>query len=129
MTPMTRFSHHYTVDEARALLPQIRTWLAKLDLLQAQLASADRAIVSILASGADAGGATVNDRVRLELETTSLLEEFTSRSLVLRNRERGQVDFPSIREGREVFLCWERSEPSVEYWRELGQDDAGRFVL
>lgn len=126
---MTRFSHHYTVDEARALLPQIRTWLAKLDMLHAQLLSADRAIDSILASGADAGGTTVNDRVRLELETSKVLEEFTSRSLVLRNRERGKVDFPSIREGREVFLCWERSEASVEYWREVSEADEERFTL
>ena len=124
---MIRFHHHYTVEEARALLPQIRTWLAKLDLLQAQLQSADRAIDSILASGADAGGTTVNDRVRLELERSHVMEEFTERSLILRDYERGKVDFPSIREGREVFLCWERAETSVEYWRE--GDDDGRISV
>ena len=126
---MIRFHHHYTVEEARALLPQIRTWLAKLDLLQAQLQSADRAIDSILVSGADAGGTTVNDRVRLELERSQIMEEFTERSLILRDYERGKVDFPSIREGREVFLCWERTETSVEYWRELEGDDDGRISV
>ena len=126
---MIRFHHHYTVEEARALLPQIRTWLAKLDLLQAQLQSADRAIDSILASGADAGGTTVNDRVRLELERSQVMEQFTERSLILRDYERGKVDFPSIREGREVFLCWERAETSVEYWRELEGDDDGRISV
>ncbi len=123
---MIRFHHHYAVEEARALLPLIRIWLAKLDLLQAQLQSADRAIDSILASGADAGGTTVNDRVRLEMERAQIMEEFTARSLVLRDHERGKIDFPSIREGREVFLCWERTEPSVNYWRELEGDDDGR---
>ncbi len=122
---MVRFGRHYTVDEARALLPQIRSWLARLDLLHAQLQSADRAIDSILASGADAGGTTVNDRVRLELERSQVLEEFTRRSLIFRDHERGRIDFPSMREGREVFLCWERSESSVEYWRELEGDDDG----
>ncbi len=126
---MIRFHHHYTVEEARALLPQIRAWLAKLDLLHAQLHSADRAIDSILASGADAGGTTVNDRVRLELERSQVMEEFTERSLILRDYERGKVDFPSIREGREVFLCWERAETSVEYWRELEGDDDGRISV
>lgn len=123
---MIPFHHHYTVEEARALLPLIRIWLAKLDLLQAQLQSADRAIDSILASGADAGGTTVNDRVRLELERSQIMEEFTARSLVLRDHERGKIDFPSIREGREVFLCWERTESSVDHWRELEGDDDGR---
>ena len=126
---MIRFHHHYTVEEARALLPQIRTWLTRLDFLQAQLQSADRAIDSILASGADAGGTTVNDRVRLELERTHVMEEFANRSLILRDHERGKVDFPSIREGRGVFLCWERSESSVEYWRELDGDDDGRVSV
>ncbi len=126
---MARFQHHYTVDEARALLPKIRTWLARLDLLHAQLQSADRSIDSILASGADAGGTTVNERVRLELERSQVLEEFSHLDLVLRGHERGQVDFPSIREGREVFLCWERSETSVEYWKELEEAGEDRFGL
>ncbi len=124
---MPRFQHHYTVAEARALLPEIRSWLVRLDILRPRLASADRAIGSILASGADAGGSTVNDRVRLEMEAAGIHGEFSRRGLILRDLERGLVDFPSIREGREVFLCWQRSEASVDDWRELDADGDGRF--
>ena len=62
-------------------------------------------------------------------ERSQVLEEFSHRDLVLRGHELGQVDFPSIREGREVFLCWERSETSVEYWRELEEAGEDRFGL
>ena len=41
---------------------------------------------------------------------------------MLRDLDRGLVDFPSLRDGREVYLCWVDGEPDIEYWHDL---DAG----
>ena len=40
----------------------------------------------------------------------------------IKDFERGLVDFPHIRDGREVFLCWELSEDDIEFWHDI---DAG----
>ena len=45
---------------------------------------------------------------------------------MIKDVERGLVDFPSILAGREVFLCWERGEDDVEHWHDLDSGYAGR---
>lgn len=41
----------------------------------------------------------------------------------------GLCDFPSQRDGREVYLCWRLGEPEVHYWHELHTGFAGRQPL
>jgi hypothetical protein len=38
----------------------------------------------------------------------------------------GLCDFPSLRNGREVYLCWRLGEPSVAHWHEIDAGFAGR---
>jgi hypothetical protein len=116
---MPRFTRHYTLEEARALLPRIRQWFARLDLLAEQLRSAERTVDSITATGADAGGSTVNQRLRLMADIKAVVLEFEQREIQLKDLDRGLVDFPSLRDGREVFLCWEKSEDDIEHWHDL----------
>ena len=42
--------------------------------------------------------------------------------IVVRDVDRGLIDFPAIRDGEEVYLCWELGENAVSWWHEL---DAG----
>jgi len=48
---------------------------------------------------------------------------------VLRDLERGLVDFPSLREGQEVYLCWEEGEQSIGFWHSVEDGHAGRRPL
>lgn len=41
----------------------------------------------------------------------------------------GLCDFPSLRDGREVYLCWRLGEPEVLFWHELSDGFAGRQPL
>lgn len=41
----------------------------------------------------------------------------------------GLCDFPSLRDGRVVYLCWRLGEPSVSHWHELDAGFAGRQPL
>ena len=43
--------------------------------------------------------------------------------------QRGLVDFPSYRDGREIFLCWERDEDDIEFWHDLESGFSGRERL
>ena len=49
--------------------------------------------------------------------------------MILRDLDRGLVDFPAILEGREVYLCWERGEDEIAWWHDLEAGYGGRQPL
>lgn len=124
-----QFQKHYTRDEARELLPQLRVWLKRLAQLQVDLASADERLSGLIASGSDLGGQLVNTRVRTIANLEKVLLEFRRREIQIKDFERGLVDFPAIIAGKEVFLCWEQDEEDVEFWHDLDAGYAGRERL
>ncbi|HYG22955.1 MAG TPA: DUF2203 domain-containing protein [Verrucomicrobiae bacterium] len=123
-----QFSKHYTRDEARALLPRVRRWLAELDRLRAAMEKGDRRMTALLERG-DVGGDTANGWVRSLASLQELLQEFEVRQIQLKDLERGLVDFPAIIGGREVFLCWEKDEDDIEFWHDIDTGYAGRERL
>ena len=124
-----RFKKHYTRDEARALLPEIRQWLPKLADARRRLAEYDQRVAVLLSGGNDVGGDTVNQRVRTMAEIKRVLLEFATREIQIKDLERGLIDFPAIIGGREVFLCWEQDEEDIEFWHDLESGYAGREKL
>ena len=124
-----RFQKHYTRDEARALLPQVRAWLRELAGLRDRVLQLDKRIAHLLAKHCDAGGDTVNELARQFARTKSVLDKFTRRDIQIKDLDRGLLDFPAILAGREVFLCWEQDEEDIEFWHELDADYAGRERL
>jgi len=124
-----RFEKHYSRDEARALLPQVRHWLKRVTDLRNQFGKQDSRMGSLLATGADVGGEPANSWVKLLCEIKTVLKEFKSREIQIKDIDRGLIDFPAIIAGREVFLCWEQDEDDIEFWHELDTGYAGRERL
>ena len=124
-----QFRKHYTRDEANALLPRIRGWLKRIGGLREELQTYDKRLSSLMSKGNDLGGSLVNDWVRKLAATKDLLDEFSSRQIMIKDLARGLIDFPAIIGGREVFLCWEQDEDKVEFWHDLDSGYGGREKL
>jgi hypothetical protein len=124
-----RFQKHYTREEARALLPQLRTWLAGLEELRVDLEKNDQRLAGLMSGGQDVGGELVNQSVKLLGKMKGLFQEFETREIIVKDLQRGLVDFPAIVGEREVFLCWEKDEEDVEYWHDIDSGYAGREPL
>lgn len=124
-----RFHKHYTLEEARKLLPQIRSWLAEARSIRQQLQQLDERLTQIVSSGADAGGSSVHKQIKLLAELKDALQEFEARQIQIKDLDRGLIDFPAIIAGREVFLCWEEDEDDIEFWHDLDTGFAGRERL
>ena len=58
-----------------------------------------------------------------------VLRKFEEREIMIKDLQRGLVDFPALIGGREVFLCWERDEEDVEFWHDIDSGYAGRERL
>ena len=124
-----RFQKHYTLAEARALLPQVRQWLSRLNELRGYAAGLEEEIGRLMARHGEAGGPPIQSSVRLLVEFKKVLREFQTRQILIKDLDRGLVDFPAILAGKEVFLCWEQDEEDIEYWHDLEAGYAGRAPL
>jgi hypothetical protein len=121
-----RFEKHYTREEAEALLPQVREWLARLNEMRSKMERDDKRLASLMQPGHDIGGDLVNRSIRTLADMQILLGEFQKRDIHIKDIERGLLDFPAIIGGREVFLCWELGEDNIEFWHDLETGYGGR---
>ena len=108
------------------MLPRIRKWLDDLEIYQERLQAHDERVSALMADGNDAGGEAVNQFIKTLARCQSVLAEFRVREIQLKDWSRGLIDFPSLREGREVFLCWEKDEEDIEFWHDLEAGYQGR---
>jgi hypothetical protein len=124
-----RYKKHYTLEEARALLPKVRKWLERLNRLRAEMEQNEKRVEGLMTGGADVGGKLVNTWIRNLADIRELLVEFHQRQIQIKDLGRGLLDFPAIIGGKEVFLCWEQDEEDIEFWHELDSGYAGRERL
>ena len=124
-----QFQKHYTREEARALLPEIRRWLARISQLRQTLEKSEKRINGLRADGGDIGGSAVNLWVRMQVELLGVVGEFRRREIQIKDLDRGLIDFPALRGGKEIFLCWEEGEEDIEFWHDLDTGYAGREKL
>jgi hypothetical protein len=73
-------------------------------------------------------------RARREMEAAAeqisgIVDKVQGMGVELKDMERGLVDFRTMREGREVYLCWKLGEENVSFWHELDTGFAGRQPL
>ena len=124
-----KHERHYTLEQANAALPWVGERIERLREAQEQLTEKEaRDALSEAAPGNGGGepGQVVSEGF---LALRSGLAELEAMEIVLRDLDRGLVDFPALREGREVYLCWVEGEDEIEFWHELEAGYAGRQPL
>jgi hypothetical protein len=124
-----RHGRHYAIEEARAALPWVVEQLATIRDARERLN--DTEARTALAGGAPGnGGGSAGKHVGEAFrELQVAMAGFADREIVLRDLDRGLIDFPAIRDDREVYLCWLEDEPDIEYWHDLDAGYAGRQPL
>ena len=122
----------FTVDEANALLPAVREILRKLQNSRRSL-STHNAEARKAAEQSDQGGGGIGAGLlyaRLLTKFASQMSELEALGVQLKDFERGLVDFPSLRDGRVILLCWQLGEgDTLEWWHDIDAGFAGRTPL
>lgn len=134
------FEKHFTLEEANSLLPALRELFRRVhQLLDA--APSEPAVHGPHHNGnghangngngnglGKAGPAlTPEQRVAAANE---MLKSVAARGIVIQDWRRGLIDFPSIRNGEEVFLCYELADgPQIRFFHEIDAGYAGRQPL
>ncbi|HEU4435156.1 MAG TPA: DUF2203 domain-containing protein [Pyrinomonadaceae bacterium] len=122
----------FTIQEANALLPSVRTILARIQRAHRRL-SQYRDEARKAAEAAEQGGGGIDDGIAYAAVLTELTSEMTELDTLgvqLKDFERGLIDFPSLRDGKVVLLCWQMGEgDELEWWHEVDAGFAGRTPL
>jgi hypothetical protein len=121
-----RHERHYTLGEANAALERVVELLEGLRSARERLG--DREAREALSESAPANGGGGPGRIISEgfLALRDALTELREREIVLRDLDRGLVDFPAVRDGEEIYLCWQEGEEEIGYWHDPEAGFAGR---
>jgi hypothetical protein len=103
--------------------------IERLRAARAQLSDEDAREALGEAAPQNGGGAPGRVVSEAFLELQRALGELQAMEVVLRDLERGLIDFPAMRDGREVYLCWEAGENEIEFWHDIDAGYGGRKPL
>ena|SRR5688572_18144679 len=121
----------FTVEEANELIPSVRKRLIRIQKLYERLGTLRESAraaagASDLGGGMEGGSGYVKSLYEIGKQTTELHEM----GVQLKDYSRGLIDFPSMRDGRVILLCWQLGEPDeIEWWHEVEGGFAGRKPL
>jgi hypothetical protein len=124
-----RHARHFTLEEANAQIPWVVDKLAALRDARARLT--DQEARRALSEGSPTNGGGQPGKVVGEafVELQNGIAAFDHRGIVLRDLDSGLLDFPSVQDGVEVYLCWIDGETEIAFWHDLDAGYGGRQPL
>jgi hypothetical protein len=124
-----RHDRHFTLDEARERLPWVEAKLAALRDARARLTDQETRAAISERTATNGGGHPGKQVGEAFVELQHGIAEFDRHGIVLRDLDSGLIDFPSIRDGQEIYLCWIDGESDIGFWHDLESGYAGRRPL
>jgi hypothetical protein len=120
---------HYTLEEASKLLPRVVELIEEMRTARDQLGDQEAREALSEAGPTNGGGAPGRTVSEAFVQLRDAVAELQELEVVLRDLDRGLLDFPSLRDGREVYLCWQDGEDAIGFWHEPEAGFAGRRPL
>lgn len=120
----------FTLSEANHLIPQLNTRLTSVRQAKAVLARTKEDIRKASAQAEYGGGSTVGPLYISSLQQISAnLQAIHEMGVLVKDLEMGLCDFPHLRDGRVVFLCWKLGEQEIKWWHETSTGYKDRCPL
>ena len=128
---------YFTLEEANQLLLWLQAAFSRIQEVQHQIQETHRELERLRRHGRRNGASDLNQNLREQqgrVQRLSRQEEedtqaILAKGILLRDPHRGLVDFPALREGREIYLCWLLGEEEIQTWHEVDAGFAGRQPL
>ena len=129
---------YFERHEAEELLPAIQQFLEEarkqkqaLDSVTSDISNASLRIMML--GGSLPPFAELNhkkaQREKIAEQLSRTVDEIQQTGCVVKDLDTGLVDFPSLRGGEKVYLCWKLGEERIGYWHGIEEGFAGRKPL
>lgn len=128
----------YTVDEANEMLPQVRARLERIVIQKREFDRLESRMAILLVATAGAApdnpdalelAALTEKRRRLGEVLGAAVQELHDKGVMVKDLDKGLVDFYALAGDRLIFLCWHLGEAEVTHWHALDSGFRGRQPL
>lgn len=121
----------FTLDDANALIPWLSERFRKLNTLRQKYAALQNRIADfqIPTNKFTNAGELKMAAEQIDRQIRDGLESILDQGIIVRDVSNGLVDFPSERDGREIYLCWINGEAQIDYWHETDRGFSHREPL
>ena len=124
----------FTPAEANSALTEVRPVAERLVAVRERMRELERTQGELVtAIGGNGGGYAAGDLNEAQTELVGLadaavacVDKLEELGVAVKDLDLGLLDFPALRDGEEVELCWQVGEDAVEYWHGIGEGFAGR---
>ncbi len=124
----------FTPAEANSALTEVRPVAERLVAVRKRMRELERTQRDLVtAIGGNGGGYAAGDLNEAQTELVGLadaavacVDKLDELGVQIKDLDAGLLDFPALRDGTEVELCWQVGEEAVEHWHGIGEGFAGR---
>lgn len=118
---------YFTLEQANAALENIRPVMAQIQDIRQEILARQPEVWPVIERAAGNGGNRAASLLAFDFERLDdLVHQIMDTGAVVKDLDNGLVDFPALREGHEVYLCWQQGEEHIDFWHEKEAGFAGR---
>ena len=127
---MPERKRNFTVEEANEFIPILEKEISELKTLREKLETLGAEMTPLFEIIRHNGGhLKTPEFLQLSAQFRQAVQRLNSYGCVLKNMDPGLVDFPHIRNSREIYLCWQFGEEEIRYWHDVDTGFASRQLL
>jgi len=116
---MSEKPRYFTFEQANAMVRMIRPMMAEILRLRQVILERQPEVWPVVEKAAGNGGSREASLAAREFQRLdSLVREIQATGAVIKDINHGLVDFPALRDEREVYLCWKYGEEAIRFWHE-----------
>jgi len=118
---------YFTLQEANEALTSIRPWMDEIQIIRGEILAHQPEIWSVMEKSAGNGGnPTLSRMVKTFDRLDALIHSIQDIGAIIKDVNTGLLDFPALKDGHEVYLCWKYGEDNIAFWHEIEAGFAGR---
>ena len=119
--------HYFTLQEANETLKEIRPLMEEVQRIRRKiLQNQPEAWPAMERSAGNGGNRVLSNMVQDFEKFDALIHRIQELAVLIKDINLGLLDFPALKDGREVYLCWQYGEGEIAFWHEVEAGFAGR---
>ncbi len=118
---------YFTLQEANEALNIIRPLMDEVQMIRQKiLENQPEAWPAIEKSAGNGGNRALSNLVQDFEKLDALVHQIQDTGAQIKDINTGLLDFSALKNGREVYLCWQHGEDDIQYWHEIEAGFTGR---
>jgi hypothetical protein len=118
---------YFTLQEANQALTVIRPLVDEIQAIRQEILARQPEVWPVVERSAGNGGSQAASEMIKEFERLDVLvHQIQEAGALFKDINLGLLDFPALKDGREVYLCWKYGEGDIAFWHEIEEGYAGR---